>query len=267
MDMRHLALAALITALPSVVPAAQQAPAVAIEASSVLLHGAFAASGLGRSQGMRNIEYCGGVVVGREGSLLEIATARHCATYDAQGLSMKAAGEQTDAKPDYVEFRDGDRGQVERVVIDAEDDLALLFVRAAHDHQLATLAPAPRLGEPLWVYGTPGRWRWILAGGIAAQASGDTVGSNVMKRSSGDNPSAGTARDFAMDCPSCQPGYSGAAVWNADGHVVGILSGAMGGFSLVVPTRRLQILIAGEAKTEPVDNAVIDNDAAGWVDP
>ncbi|TAM62296.1 serine protease [bacterium] len=263
---RYVALALIFTMLPASA-VAQQAPATAIETSSVLLHGAFASSSPWRSQGMRNVEYCGGVVVGREGSLLQIATARHCATYDPQGLSAKPAGEQTDAKPDYVMFRDGDKGLIERVVIDADDDLALLYVKAGHDHPPAVLAKLPVLGQPLWVYGTPGRWRWILAGGIAALAAKDTVGLDVMSRSSGDNPSRSTARDFAMDCPLCQPGYSGAAVWNAAGGVVGILSGALGGFSLVVPSMRLRAFMGGETGTKPPENSIIDNGAADWVEP
>lgn len=139
-----------------------------------------------------------GVVVGRLGDVLTIATAAHAVDL---------------AHP--LRILDTSRHQYYQV-IDVRDvpgyDLALIRVRA----QAAFPVQPPEFGsaspgEPIWVWGNPGQSFWELSRGVVTDPNTQIPGPPKPAR-------------IAIDCASCSFGDSGSGVFAADGKLLGILS-------------------------------------------
>ncbi|MDE2570983.1 MAG: trypsin-like peptidase domain-containing protein [bacterium] len=237
-------------------------------ASTVIVHGDFAEATADSDAGLRDKDYCSGVVVSQNGTQLVVATARHCTTFTHDGITLQSRA-TVDAKPTYVKFHDGDRGAVDRVVDSSTDDLALLYVTAHHAHPAAERETAVALDEQLYILGAPFGYPWTISEGYAAQ--GESENAALLLRSAARHP------DRAMDprfkeglmlvCSGCGPGDSGAGAWNASGRLVGIEVAAAGNYSLMVPVRRVYALLAGLVAPEEPRNSMIDTPGAvEWVE-
>lgn len=139
----------------------------------------------------------GGVVVGRDGDILTLATAAHVLQ---DGAAIRILDTSRQGYYAVVEVR--------RL---PEFDLALVRVRAQPQSPrpvaMATAAP----GDKVWVWGHPDGGFWSLATGVVTAVDAKL-------------PSRNDAPRITIACDACAHGDSGSGVFNAKGELLGILT-------------------------------------------
>lgn len=172
---------------------------------------------------------CAGVVVADTAEHVMVWTARHCLRHALR----------------YVEFRDGSTvdGRTVNVRLGSGTaDVALLGLPAKRLATRLRSVPAfrdevPLEGEPVTVVGHPEGRTWSSCSGTVASMAMPTGMSS-----------------FAVRCPDCTYGDSGAGVFDADGRLVGMIWGAADArepdgatrhYALATPISDLSALFAG----------------------
>lgn len=145
----------------------------------------------------RRAEIGSGVVVGRDGDVLTLATAAHLVESSGAlrilDTSRRAFYEVIGVRtvPGY--------------------DLALIRVRAQRDFPVQPVAIAPAIpGEPVWVWGNPRDSFWTLSTGTVLDDKA-SIPAKLSPR-------------VTIDCAACSYGDSGSGVFSSDGKLIGILS-------------------------------------------
>lgn len=184
-----------------------------------------------------NQRVCSGYVAWSKGTFSVVVTARHCAESHEITFFGVPVGD-VNIEPSTVRYYNGDVGVVMAVAKDEKLDLAVLAVRSLRKHPYADLRKDPvHLAERIFVYGSPGDFTWMLQPASVLQG-------NIPVIRDPKYPQWSTA--FALDCPSCGGGDSGAGVYDDAGRVVGILVAGTGGdplFSLAVPAADVKSLL------------------------
>lgn len=157
---------------------------------------------------------------------LTLVTAGHC-VHDTNENEM---GTSITVHPTltHVQFFDGDLGKVESVTVFPKDDAAFIHVHTQRSHPMPTIyGNGPRRGEKMFVFGDPQSSAWSLQDAMSMQGP---VFNGLY------DPWKFT---YAIECSACAPGDSGAGVWNAQGHLLGIVVAGDGQSTLIVPMSRL----------------------------
>lgn len=141
-----------------------------------------------------------GVVVGRNGDTLTIATAAHV-------LAQKGTLQILDVtRRDYY--------HVLRVDTLPDYDIALIQVRAQPNFSVQPVqAAVPQAGEPISVWGNTGDGFWELATGSVLNTAARIPGVFGSPR-------------ITIACQTCSFGDSGAGVFDSQGRLLGILTRA-----------------------------------------
>ncbi|MDE2098142.1 MAG: trypsin-like peptidase domain-containing protein [Patescibacteria group bacterium] len=155
---------------------------------------------------------CSGTVVGFDEfrSDLIVLTARHCVNGDDEGVTIK---------PTHVTLENGDEFAVDKVYESKAADLA--FIEAKAPRYFYYTYPQAKFaddevaqGEGVFFYGMPAGTPWALQ--FARGSQGPMFNSTP-------DYSGSAAPLFAIDCPNCGPGDSGAAVFDENGRIKGVL--------------------------------------------
>lgn len=196
------------------------------EASSVLVDAKFLA--IGKMVENDSGTYCSGFVGASTGTTEYVVTAGHC-----QGLT-------TDESPDHmgilqvtrVTFYDGDVGKVVKVHKLHGIDMAVLKVVSDHPHPPVGFQSSLERGRAVLALGYSNGYRWILDTGVEATGSDTEEDDQVM-----------------VECHTCQPGVSGAAFFDSEGNVIGMVVAIdMKGFAFVVPSTDIMKGLTGLIK-------------------
>lgn len=159
----------------------------------------------------RNSKICSGFLVASD----LIATARHCVTKNVDGPTfMFPYHIITKTYPRKVQFSDGSTAKVLHITNDKYADLSYLQIEE-NSHSPVVLNSDVYLGEQVFVLGMPAGSEWAYSNAYVMQGK-------VPTKDFGD-PEYNWDGTYLLDCPSCYGGDSGAAVFNLNGEVVGLL--------------------------------------------
>lgn len=181
-----------------------------------------------------NFAACSGFVAYSKGTTEVIVTARHCTgeAFDKNDFTGTTY-QKTTLVPTSVQFFDGDRGIVRRVVQGTADDLAILTVTSMRRHEYAYLDTSPIYrGESLFAFGQPQQEAWSYAPAMPTQGAVEF-----------DSRLPFAQHTLLLACPVCAPGISGGPVVNDAGRVVGMVIAGDDHTTAILPSARIAIYL------------------------
>jgi S1-C subfamily serine protease len=179
---------------------------------------------------------CSGFVGASEGNTEYIVTAGHCYgpepidKSDSEKLQVEES--KTVLYPTYVTFFNGDQASVIYRKAFTSVDLCILKVHSNHKHPSVTFHEKLSRGSTVAILGYSYGYEWSLTPGLISQ---------------GDH--ADLSGEVPFDCPSCQPGISGGALFSNEGKVLGMVVAIdMHGSAFMVPAVDIVNALIGNIK-------------------
>ena len=233
MNILRAVLAFSAAALPLAVNAATPTQINAAMEQTVEVHGNVVASSTVDMEGRADVDYCSGAIFRVSGSLITIATARHCVSQDVETSFFGTI--TIDVQPLYVVFADGSHGAVlpGTVTASAKNDVGYFTVlktdlRTYHPVRVST-APVVR-GQRLFMLGDAEGQGWVYSEGYSTRAS-DPVRQGLLDNLPGEQ----TVRTFV--CTGCGPGDSGAGIFDEKtGAYLGLMTAGGSDTDFFIPS-------------------------------
>jgi S1-C subfamily serine protease len=175
---------------------------------------------------------CSGFIVASQGADELIITAGHCGGSEITKFSDGEPSGISEYTPEYVQYFDGDHGQVKKTYTSKNYDVMLMVVHSTRYHPpTVPTTDHYQLGDEFFVLGqTMGNY-WTYGKAFAMQGDYDGI------------PSLGQA---LVGVTSAYYGNSGSPVFNLEGEVVGMVNGGSSDnptIMLITRTQRLHEVI------------------------